>query len=101
VIAVGAAASSALFHNACGWTKPAGEAGGHTPFGYDSVPLQSAAAGVFEGADGSSNAAVEVESEQFARLALAGTIPNENADRPLGSATPADTCLGSPDVPVQ
>jgi len=101
VIAVGAAASDALFHNACGWTNPAGEAAGHTPFGYPSVPLQSPAAGVFEGADGSSNAAVEAESEQFAHFALAGTVPNENADQPLGSITPANTCLGSPDVPVQ
>ena len=101
VIAVGAAASDALFHNACGWTNPAGEAAGHTPFGYESVPLASAASGVFEGADGSSDAAVQAESEQFAHYALAGTVPNDNAGQPLGSATPADTCLGSADVPVQ
>jgi hypothetical protein len=101
VIAVGAAASDALFHNACGWTNPAGEAPGHTPFGYPSVPLRSAAGGVFEGADGSSDAATGVLSEQFAQYALAGTVPNENAGRPLGSTTPANTCLGSADVPVQ
>jgi hypothetical protein len=32
---------------------------------------------------------------------LAGTVPNENAAQPLGSLTPANTCLGSADVPVQ
>jgi hypothetical protein len=101
VITVGAAASDALFHNACGWTNPAGEAIGHTPFGYPAVPLQSGAAGVFEGADGSSDAATDVLTEQFAQYALAGTVPNENAAQPLGSITPADTCLGSADVPTQ
>ena len=101
VIAVGAAASNALFHNACGWTNPAGEAIGHTPFGYPAVPLQSGAGGVFEGAIGSSDAATQVLSEQFAQYALAGTVPNENAGQPLGSIAPADTCLGSADVPVQ
>jgi hypothetical protein len=101
VIAVGAAASNALFHNACGWTNPAGEAPGHTPFGLPARPLQSGASGVFEAADGSTNAAIEVQSEQFAQYALAGTVPNENAGQPLGSITPANTCLGSADVPVQ
>jgi hypothetical protein len=101
VIAVGAAASDALFHNACGWTNPVGEAANHTPFGYPSVPLQSGAGGVFEGADTSSNATTQALSEQFAQYAMAGTVPNENAAQPLGSITPADTCLGSPDVPTQ
>ena len=101
VIAVGAAASDALFHNACGWANPAGEAIGHTPFGYAPVPLTSGDAGNFEGADASTDAAVEVQSEQFAQYALAGTVPNDNASQALGSATPADTCLGSADVPVQ
>ena len=101
VITVGAAASSALFHNACGWTNPAGAATGHTPFGIPSVPLQSAAGGDFEAADGTTDAATQVMSEQFAHLAMVGTIPNENAAQPLGSFTPANTCAGSPDVPVQ
>jgi hypothetical protein len=101
VIAVGAAASSALFHNACGWTNPAGEAPGHTPFGLPAKPMLNGAAGVFEGADGSTDAATQAMSEQFAHYALAGTVPNENAAQPLGSITPANTCLGSADVPVQ
>jgi len=101
VIAVGTAASNALFHNACGWTNPIGEAPDHTPFGLPSVPLQGPASGVFEAADGSTDAATQALSEQFAQYALAGTVPNENAGQPLGSTTPANTCLGSPDVPVQ
>ncbi|MBR7839571.1 DUF1906 domain-containing protein [Actinospica durhamensis] len=100
VIAVGVAASNALFHNACGWANPANEAIGHTPFGYPSVPLTAGTGGVFEGADLSTDAANQALSEQFAQYALAGTIPNESAAQPLGSLTPADTCLGSASVPV-
>jgi hypothetical protein len=101
VITVGAAAGSALFHNACGWTNPAGEAGGHTPFGLPAEPLQKGSSGAFEAAAGSSDAATQTLSEQFAQYAIAGTIPNENAAQPMGSVAPANTCLGSPDVPVQ
>jgi hypothetical protein len=101
VIAVGTAASNALFHNACGWTNPAGEAQGHTPFGYAAVPLRNGTGGVFEGADGGTDAATRAMSEQFAQYALAGTVPNDSAAQPLGSITPANTCLGSPDVPTQ
>jgi len=100
VIAVGVAASNALFHNACGWANPAGEAIGHTPFGYPSVPLRSGTGGVFEGADLGTDAANQALSEQFAQYALTGAIPNESAAQPLGSLTPADTCLGSASVPV-
>ena len=100
VIAVGVAAGNALFHNACGWANPADEAIGHTPFGYPSVPLQAGTGGVFEGADLSTDAANQALSEQFAQYALVGTIPNESAAQPLGSLTPADTCLGSASVPV-
>ncbi|RIV26400.1 hypothetical protein D2Q93_04310 [Alicyclobacillaceae bacterium I2511] len=34
VIAVGANANTALYYNPCGWSNPAGEAGGHTPFAH-------------------------------------------------------------------
>jgi len=101
VIAVGTAASNALFHNACGWPNPINEAPDHTPFGLASIPLQGPASGVFEAADGSTDAATQALSEQYAQYALAGTVPNESAAQPLGSITPANTCLGSPDVPVQ
>ena len=100
VIAVGEAASSALFHNACGWTNPAGEAAGHTPFGFPETPLSSGDAGSFDAAFGSSTSATAILAAQFAQYALVGTVPDEGAQT-LGSAVPADTCLGSADVPVQ
>ena len=102
VIAVGEAASSALFHNACGWTNPAGEAAGHTPFGFPGTPLQSGQAGSFEAAFGSSTSATAVLTDQFAQYALAGLLPNVGeGTAPVGSTVPADTCLGSASVPVQ
>ncbi|WP_157435634.1 DUF1906 domain-containing protein [Actinospica robiniae] len=100
VITVGVAASNALFHNACGWANPANEAIGHTPFGFFSVPKRTAVSGGFEAADLSTDAANQALSEQFAHYAMVGTIPNESAAQPLGSLTPANTCLGSASVPV-
>lgn len=100
VITVGVAASNALFHNACGWANPANEAIGHTPFGFFSVPKQTGVSGGFEAADLSTDAANQALSEQFAHYAMVGTIPNESAAQPLGSLTPANTCLGSASVPV-
>jgi hypothetical protein len=100
VIAVGEAASSALFYNACGWTNPAGAGAGSTPFGFPETPLQSGDAGSFEAAFGGSSSATALLAAQFAQYALAGTLPNEGS-APVGSAVPADTCLGSADVPVR
>ncbi|HEV3362096.1 MAG TPA: DUF1906 domain-containing protein [Pseudonocardiaceae bacterium] len=100
VIAVGAAASDALFYNACGWTNPAGTGAGSTPFGYPVAPLRSGHAGTFEGAVGTSTATTTLLADQFAQYALAGTIPNDGG-QPVGPATPTDTCLGSANIPVQ
>jgi len=100
VIAVGEAASSALFYNACGWTNPAGDGAGSTPFGFPGTPLQSGQAGSFEAAFGSSTSATALLTSQFAQYALAGVLPNEGS-APVGSAVPADSCLGSANVPVQ
>jgi Domain of unknown function (DUF1906) len=99
VIAVGQAASSALFYNACGWTNPAGAGAGSTPFGFPGTPLSSGQAGSFEAAFGASTAATALLTAQFAHYALVGTLPNE-ASALVGSAVPADTCLGSANVPV-
>ncbi|GEO27994.1 hypothetical protein AAC03nite_37790 [Alicyclobacillus acidoterrestris] len=41
VIAVGANANNALYYNPCGWSNPAGEAAGHTPFAYAAEPQAS------------------------------------------------------------
>lgn len=99
VIAVGAAASSALFYNACGWTNPAGAGAGSTPFGFPGTPLQSGDAGSFEAAAGSTTSATALLTAQFAQYALAGTLPNEGAQT-LGSTVPADSCSGAANVPV-
>jgi len=100
VLAVGQAAADALNYNACGWTNPAGEAGGSTPFYYIGVPLQSPpGADVFEPADGSSPPVTAELTGQLAQYALAGTLPDMGGP-PIGPADLQDTCLGSPDVPV-
>jgi hypothetical protein len=100
VIAVGQAASSALFYNACGWTNPAGDGAGSTPFGFPETPLSSGQAGSFEAAFGASTAATALLTAQYAHYALVGTLPNEGS-APVGSAVPADACSGSASVPVQ
>ena len=100
VIAVGQAASSALFYNACGWANPAGDGAGSTPFGFPSTPLSSGQAGSFEAAFGADTSATARLTAQFAHYALVGTLPNEGS-APVGSAVPADACSGSASVPVQ
>jgi Domain of unknown function (DUF1906) len=99
VLAIGAAASDALYYNACGWTNPAGSGAGSTPFNYPGAPLQQGEAGYFEVADGSSTAATVRLTAQYAQYALAGTVPDDGG-RPVGPVTPTDSCLGSANVPV-
>lgn len=100
VITVGAAASDALFHNACGWANPANQAGGHTPFGFRSVPLTGGTSGAFAAANGATDDAVALATAQYAQFAMTGTVPNDSAAQTLGSATPPNTCLGSASVPL-
>jgi hypothetical protein len=99
VIAVGAAASDALFYNACGWTNPAGSGAGSTPFNTPAASLQSGQAGVFEVASGTGTAATTLLTAQYAQYALAGTIPDDGG-QPIGPVAPTDTCLGSANVPL-
>ncbi|HEY2506600.1 MAG TPA: DUF1906 domain-containing protein [Streptosporangiaceae bacterium] len=100
VLAVGQAAMNALYLNPCGWTNPAGTGAGTTPFFYPGVPLTGPpGADAFEPADGSTAATTALLTTQLAHYAVAGTIPNDGG-HPAGPNPPADTCLGSPDVPV-
>ena len=99
LLAVGAAASDALYYNACGWTNPAGTNAGSTPFYYPGAPLQQGEVDAFEVADGSSTAATVRLTAQYAQYALAGTVPNDGG-QPVGPVTPTDSCLGSANVPV-
>jgi hypothetical protein len=100
VLAVGQAAVNALNNNPCGWTNPAGEGAGHTPYFYIGVPLQQPpGADVFEPSDGTSLAETATVTAQLTQYALAGTLPDE-AGPPVGPSPPQDVCLGSSDVPV-
>ncbi|HEX3487967.1 MAG TPA: DUF1906 domain-containing protein [Streptosporangiaceae bacterium] len=100
VLAVGQAAGDALNFNACGWSNPAGEAAGSTPFFDVGVPLRSPpGADIFEPAGGSSTFVTAQLTGQLAQYALAGTLPDDGGP-PVGPAAFQDTCLGSPDVTV-
>ena len=58
VIAVGLNANSALYYNPCGWSNPAGQAGGSTPFAYAAEPQDS-----LPGANYYENGTVQVKLE--------------------------------------
>jgi Domain of unknown function (DUF1906) len=100
VLAVGQAAGSGLNQNPCGWANPAGTAAGSTPFYYIGVPLTGPAGpDVFEPSGGTTPAQTALVTAQLMHYALAGTLPDDGG-RPDGPVPPADTCLGSPSVPV-
>jgi Domain of unknown function (DUF1906) len=100
LLAVGQAALNGLFTNPCGWSNPAGEGAGHTPFAYLGEPLQSPpGADYFENSAGTSSALTSQVTEGLTHYALAGTLPNEGVT-PAGPAAPTSACLGSPGVPV-
>ena len=99
VIAVGTAALNALYYNQCGWTNPAGQAGGSTPFALtrtspvDSLP----GANVFENASGNTGADSLYLALAYAYYAVHGTLPSD-FNSPPTLATPQAVCSGSPSV---
>jgi hypothetical protein len=100
VLSVGPAAGNALNNNPCGWTNPAGEAAGHTPFFYPGEPLQQPlGADVFEPAGGATPGITATLSAQVLQYALSGNLPDDGGV-PIGPSPPVDTCLGQPVVPV-
>jgi Domain of unknown function (DUF1906) len=100
LLAMGQAALNGLFTNPCGWSNPAGEGEGQTPFAYLGEPLQAApGANYFENAAGTSGALTTQVTEGLTHYALAGTLPNEGV-LPAGPAAPTSACLGSSNVPV-
>jgi Domain of unknown function (DUF1906) len=100
VVAVGQAAGNALNQNPCGWTNPAGTAAGATPFYYIGVPLTGPAGpDVFEPSGGTGTALTALVTAQLTHYALAGSLPDDGGP-PDGPVAPADTCLGSANVPV-
>ncbi|HEY3952651.1 MAG TPA: DUF1906 domain-containing protein [Streptosporangiaceae bacterium] len=100
LLAVGQAALNGLFTNPCGWSNPAGEGAGHTPFAYLGEPLGTPpGANYFENSAGKSGALTSEVTQGLTHYALAGSLPNEGA-KPAGPAAPTSACLGSPTVPV-
>jgi Domain of unknown function (DUF1906) len=100
VLAVGEAATNALYFNPCGWPNPAGIPGGGTPFYYPGEPQQQPIGpDGFELADGSNPVTGALLTSQLAHYALAGTLP-DTGEPPAGPVPPAEKCLGAPDVPV-
>jgi hypothetical protein len=100
VLAVGQAADNALYSNPCGWTNPAGEGAGHTPFYIPGEPLQGPpGADGFEESDGGDAKGTALLTSQLAQYALAGTLPDYGRP-PVGPLPPTSACLGSPDIAV-
>lgn len=100
VIAVGTAAVDGLFYNACGWANPNGLPAGESPFYWLGTPFsQPPGADVYVPANGTSAANSALLAAQLTHFALAGTLPGYGRP-PTLLPRPADTCLGSPNVPV-
>lgn len=100
VFAVGEAALHGLYTNPCGWSNPAGTAGGHTPFSVVDATLQRApGANIFENATASSSADTSQLAAEVTHYALTGTLPNGGTPLPA-PAIPTNACQGSPHVRV-
>jgi hypothetical protein len=100
VLAVGQAANNALYSNPCGWTNPAGEGAGNTPFYIPGEPLQAPpGTDAFEESDGGDANVTALLTGQLTQYALAGTFP-DYGHPPVGPLPPTSACLGSPDVVV-
>ena len=100
LLAVGQAALNGLYYNPCGWSNPAGTGAGSTPFAYTGEPQQQPpGANYFENSSGSGTAQTSQLTAGLAHYALAGTLP-DTGTLPPGPTAPAQTCLGSPSVPV-
>jgi hypothetical protein len=100
VLSVGPAAGNALNNNPCGWTNPANEAAGHTPFFYPGEPLQAPlGADVFEPSGAATPDDTARLTAQLLQYALSGNLPDDGG-APIGPTPPVATCLGQPVVPV-
>jgi hypothetical protein len=100
VLAVGQAAENGLYSNPCGWTNPAGDAAGSTPFYIPGEPLKGPpGADAFEIASGSHPDVTALLTGQLTQYALAGTLP-DYGHPPTGPQVPTSACLGSAEVTV-
>ncbi|MDP9729934.1 hypothetical protein J2S04_002915, partial [Alicyclobacillus tengchongensis] len=78
VIAVGGAALDSLYYNQCGWSNPAGEAGGSTPFAIATAPRDTLpGANYFVNGAGATASDTLYISAAYAYYALYGEYPTE------------------------
>jgi hypothetical protein len=98
VIAVGGAANDALYFNACGWSNPAGQAGGTTPF-YTSASPTAALPGAnyYENAAGANRIQTGEIAAALAYYAVNGQFLTGYSTYPPAAA-PESLCSGSPTV---
>lgn len=100
LFAVGRAALNGLYTNPCGWSNPAGEGRGHTPFSVvDATLRQPPGANLFENATAHSAAEDGQLTAELTHFALTGTLPNGGVPLPA-PAIPTNACTGSSNVRV-
>lgn len=96
VIAVGLAATDALFFNVCGWDNPSTDIAGSTPFGRVNGPVDHLpGADLFENAASATAATAAERAADLAFFAVHGTLPPGVTTVPAPSS-PVFACSGSP-----
>ncbi|MFX4303364.1 hypothetical protein ACOJUR_14065 [Alicyclobacillus tolerans] len=101
VIAVGGAALDSLYYNQCGWSNPAGEAGGSTPFAIATAPRDTLpGANYFVNGAGATASDTLYISAAYAYYALYGVYPAEfpSPPTPEGPSAVCESSFNS-DVP--
>jgi hypothetical protein len=96
VIAVGQAASSALYFNACGWANPSGSIPFSTPFYISGAPLASLpGADAYENGAAATTAQTPQRAADLAYYAVHGQLPAGVTALPA-AAYPSAVCSGQP-----
>jgi PKD repeat protein len=96
VIAVGLAATDALYFNVCGWANPSGEIAGSTPFYIAGGPLNSRPGpDAYEEAAAAASSQTPALAADLAYYATHGTLPPGVTSLPSG-ARPVYACSGDP-----
>jgi len=93
VIAVGATANNALYYNPCGWSNPAGDPAGATPFAMSAEPQATLpGANYYENAAGQSGSGTLKLATMLAYFATFGAYPSGYGTTPPPTANAANTC---------
>ncbi|MFC1415568.1 PKD domain-containing protein [Streptacidiphilus cavernicola] len=93
VIAIGAAANSALYDNPCGWANPSQDDPGSTPFYNVERPLNLPLTNLFLVGEAATAAQTPQVADDMAYFAVHGALPS-GATLPT-LAYPGHTCLGT------